>query len=86
MNKRCSQRTNQRLPIRLHFFGDQTDISELQDISNGGFFVRTDTVRQLAKGVVALVSIGNESAPVLAEVVRIEAEGAAFAVLNEVTD
>jgi len=86
MNKRNTQRTSQKLPIRLHFFGDQTDISESQDISNGGFFVRTDTVRQLAKGVVALVSIGNNRAPVLAEVVRIEAKGAAFALIPEPTD
>ena len=55
MNKRASQRTAQKLPIRLHFFGDQTDVSESQDISAGGFYVCTDSVRQLAKGVVALL-------------------------------
>ncbi|WP_100258377.1 MULTISPECIES: PilZ domain-containing protein [Reinekea] len=86
MNKRASQRTAQKLPIRLHFFGDQTDVSESQDISAGGFYVCTDSVRQLAKGVVALVFIGNNRQPVLAEVVRIEDSGAAFALFNETPD
>jgi len=86
MNKRSTERSSQKLPIRLHFFGDQTDISESKDISNGGFFVRTDTVRPLAKGDVALASFGNNRAPVVAEVVRIEANGAAFALISEPAD
>jgi len=85
MNKRTSERFSKKLPVKMHFFGEQVDITECEDISTGGFFVRTESVRDLEKGVVALVSINLNSASsarYLAEVVRVNEHGAAFQVIE----
>lgn len=85
MNQRTEERTAINLPVKMHFFGEQVDISISEDISDGGFFVRTQSVRQLEKGVVALVSIQMSDLKehqYLAEVVRVTDSGAAFQVIE----
>lgn len=85
MNQRSEKRTSANLPVKMHFFGEQVDISTSEDISEGGFFVNTDSVRELDIGVVALVSIELEGQPekqYLAEVVRITESGAGFKIID----
>jgi Tfp pilus assembly protein PilZ len=87
MNQRTEERKSINLPVKMHFFGEQVDVSTSEDISEGGFFVRTQSVRQLDKGVVALVTIlinDNQEHHYLAEVVRITDSGAAFQVIHSV--
>ncbi len=85
MHTRTSERTIVNKPTTIHFYGDQVDISESEDVSTGGFFVRTDTVRNIQIGVVALVTIelsGSCSTQYLAEVVRVTDRGAAFQIID----
>jgi hypothetical protein len=87
MNQRTENRQAVNLPVKMHFFGEQVDISVSEDISEGGFFIRTDSVRNLEKGVVALVSIQMNDFhenQYLAEVIRVTDAGAAFQVIDEV--
>lgn len=85
MHTRTSERKSINLPIKIHFFGEQVDMSESADISDGGFFVRTESVSSLDKGVVALVSISPDSevqTQHLAEVVRITELGIGFKIIE----
>lgn len=85
MNQRSEKRTNANLPVKMHFFGEQVDISTSEDISEGGFFVNTESVRELDIGVVALVSIeldNQEEKQYLAEVVRVTETGAGFKIID----
>lgn len=86
MNQRKAPRTAVNLPVKLHFFQEQVEFSTSEDISQTGFFVRTPTSQPLDKGVLAVVSIDsetdNDSQQVLAEVVRITDQGAAFRIID----
>lgn len=84
MNQRSEKRTAANLPVKMHFFGEQVDISTSEDISQGGFFINTESVRDLDVGVVALVSIEHDSheKQYLAEVVRVTDTGAAFQIID----
>ena len=84
--RRESPRLSANRPIRLHFYGEQVDTTVSEDISQGGFFVRTDTVRNLEKGMVVLVTTvadDNTERRCLAEVVRVTQSGAAFSVFEQ---
>lgn len=86
MNKRLSARTTIETPVKLHFFGEQVDLTMSEDISQTGFFVKTDDVRNLDKGTVALVSLFDQTGvehQVLAEVVRTTEHGAGFEIIDD---
>ncbi len=83
--KRQSPRMTANVPISMHFFGEQIDTTVSEDVSQQGFFVRTETVRALDVGVVVVMTIHHENQPIetcMAEVVRVTHEGAAFHVIE----
>lgn len=86
MNNRQDQRISINLPVKLHYFGEEVELSVSEDISYSGFFVRTSDAKYLEKGVVAMVTINlglGQETKYLAEVVRTTENGAAFQVIDD---
>jgi len=85
MNKRHTERKLVKLPVKIHALGEGVGIREAEDISRGGFFVRTNAVRVLELGEVTAVSINLSDhclANCHAEVVRVDTRGVAFHIID----